>query len=154
MRHMAWPDLPAVHAIEESSFPTTAWSMETFWSELAGVPDTRCYWVAVERDQVVGYTGLMASPPDSDIQTIAVAVTHRGRGVGDQLMVTVIAEATRRRCRWLMLEVEADNDPARSLYERHGFEALARRTSYYGPGHDALVMRRSLGKPDEVGLRG
>ena len=97
--------------------------METLWSELAGVPDTRCYWVAVERDQVVGYTGLMASPPDSDIQTIAVAVTHRGRGVGDQLMVTAIAEATRRRCRWLMLEVEADNDPARSLYERHGFEA-------------------------------
>ena len=83
----------------------------------------------------------MVIAPDADIQTIAVAVAHRGRGIGGRLMVTAMAEAQPGGAVELMLEVEADNEPARSLYEHHGFETLARRSSYYGPGRDALVMR-------------
>ena len=43
-----------------------------------------------------------------------------------------------------MLEVRADNAPALALYERNGFERLALRRGYYGPGADAVVMRRRL----------
>ena len=41
-------------------------------------------------------------------------------------------------------EVAADNEAAQSLYTRKGFRSLARRTGYYGPGQDAVVMRRRL----------
>jgi ribosomal-protein-alanine N-acetyltransferase len=44
-----------------------------------------------------------------------------------------------------MLEVRADNEPARKLYDSNGFEVLTVRRRYYQPGDvDALVMRRRL----------
>ena len=44
-------------AMETSLFPD-AWSVETFWSELAGVPETRHYVVAEVEGALVGYGGL------------------------------------------------------------------------------------------------
>ena len=46
----------------------------------------------------------------------------------------------------MLLEVEVDNASAIALYDRFGFEPIARRTDYYGPGRDALVMSRDLGR--------
>jgi ribosomal-protein-alanine N-acetyltransferase len=144
MRGMRWTDIPAVHAIEQDAFPDTAWSIETFWSELAAVPETRRYWVAEAHGEVVGYAGLLVAAPESDIQTIAVASEHRGQGMGTQLLTAAMEAARDRGCGHLMLEVAADNASARRLYERHGFETLAKRSNYYGRGRDALVMRARL----------
>jgi ribosomal-protein-alanine N-acetyltransferase len=45
-----------------------------------------------------------------------------------------------------MLEVRADNAPARKLYDSKGFEVLSVRRRYYQPGDvDAQVMRLTLG---------
>ncbi|TXQ07901.1 ribosomal-protein-alanine N-acetyltransferase RimI, partial [Escherichia coli] len=45
----------------------------------------------------------------------------------------------------LMLEVRADNAPARALYDRRGYDVLSVRRGYYQPGNvDALVMRKML----------
>ena len=144
IRDFRWWDVPAVQGIEQSSFPDTAWSTETFWSELAGVPETRRYWVGESDGEVIGYVGLMVIVPDADIQTIAVASTHRARGIGARLLSTAMAEARARRCSQLRLEVAADNEPARRLYEHHGFETVARRSNYYGQGSDALILRLHL----------
>jgi ribosomal-protein-alanine N-acetyltransferase len=44
-----------------------------------------------------------------------------------------------------MLEVRADNGPARALYERAGYQVLSTRRRYYQPGDvDAIVMRKLL----------
>ena len=43
-----------------------------------------------------------------------------------------------------LLEVRVSNAPARSLYERLGFQVIGTRKEYYDdPVEDALVMRRS-----------
>jgi ribosomal-protein-alanine N-acetyltransferase len=144
VRPMRWPDIERVHRIELECFPDTAWSKEAFWAELARSPHTRAYWVAEHGDELVGYVGLMAVPPDADIQTLAVDGSHRRRGVGSRLLAAAVAEAEHRGCGSLMLEVAASNTAAQRLYERRGFEPLARRSSYYGPGRDALVMRMAL----------
>ncbi len=144
VRPMRWWDVPQVHDIEVRSFPDTAWSIETFWAELAGIPETRRYWVAEVAGSVVGYAGVMVVGPEADVQTIAVAPEHRGTGLGASLLVQVIDEALRRECGQVMLEVAADNEAALRLYERHGFTPLAKRSNYYGPGRDALVMRSRL----------
>jgi ribosomal-protein-alanine N-acetyltransferase len=151
IRDMRWWDIPAVHAIETRSFPDTAWTVETLWAELAGVPDTRRYWVADLDGQIVGYAGLMVVAPDADVQTIAVSDDHRSSGIGSALLATVIAEATHRHCSQVILEVAADNVEACRLYERHGFMTIARRSSYYGAGRDALVMRVRLGTSGREG---
>ena len=144
VRAMRWPDLDAVRPIETASFGSTAWSTETFWAELAGVPDSREYWVALEAGRIVGYAGVRVVPPDAEVQTIARSLDAAARGIGDRLLVHAVNEAVRRGCTQLLLEVAADNETARRLYERHGFEQIARRSGYYGSGRDALVMRRRL----------
>jgi ribosomal-protein-alanine N-acetyltransferase len=144
VREMRWTDIPAVHRIESASFPHSAWSVESFWSELAGVPETRWYAVATEGHRLVGYSGLMAVGADADVQTIAVDETRRGRGIGGLLLDALLEEAARRGCTTATLEVEFENAAAQSLYRARGFEQIARRSAYYGPGRDAVVMRRRL----------
>jgi [ribosomal protein S18]-alanine N-acetyltransferase len=54
----------------------------------------------------------------------------------------LLAEAARRGCTEVFLEVRVDNDRAQRLYRRHGFTGVGIRRGYYQPsGTDALVMR-------------
>jgi len=144
IRQMRWWDIEQVHRLEANAFPETSWSVETFWSELAGVPATRYYLVAESCGQVVGYAGLMVIGTEADVQTLAVAAESQRRGVGARLLDALLAEAERRGCSHVTLEVSAAGESAQRLYSRCGFEVIARRTSYYGPGADALIMRLRL----------
>jgi [ribosomal protein S18]-alanine N-acetyltransferase len=61
----------------------------------------------------------------------------------------MVAEASRRGARDVLLEVRADNPRAQQLYVRHGFEHIHTRAGYYPGGYglppvDALIMRRRL----------
>jgi ribosomal-protein-alanine N-acetyltransferase len=141
---MRWWDVERLLPLERDLFGGSAWSAETFWSELAH-PRTRWYVVAAppERpEDVIGYAGLLAPDGDADVQTIAVAATAQGRGVGGVLIDALIAEARRRSATAVLLEVRADNEPAIALYAKRGFERIAVRRRYYQPEDvDAWVMR-------------
>ncbi|MEJ5944395.1 ribosomal protein S18-alanine N-acetyltransferase [Pseudokineococcus basanitobsidens] len=141
LRTLRWWDVADVAALEAQVFGPTAWSAETFWSELAA--DGRAYWCARDADGVLlGYAGVAAAGPDADVQTVATAPAARGRGLGDALLRACEQHAERAGAAALLLEVDATNAAARRLYARHGFELLARRRDYYGSGADALVLRR------------
>jgi ribosomal-protein-alanine N-acetyltransferase len=142
VRTMRWWDIDAVSALEPQLFSTTAWSAGTFWSELAGAPDTRHYVVAEEAGQIVGYAGITIYPPEAEVQTIAVAPWQQRHGVGRALLETLLGESGARGCRRMLLEVRADNTAAISLYESFGFAINGRRRDYYGAGQDAVLMQR------------
>jgi ribosomal-protein-alanine N-acetyltransferase len=151
LRRMRWWDVDAAHRIEENLFPEDPWSVEMFWSELAGVPESRFYLVAEREDGIVGYAGLMTQPAtavghtEGWIQNIAVAGTHQGEGLGAVLLTALLDEATRRRCSEVWLEVRTDNASAQRLYTRFGFDSVGIRRGYYQPGnHDALIMRKAM----------
>ncbi|MDA8436463.1 MAG: ribosomal protein S18-alanine N-acetyltransferase [Actinomycetales bacterium] len=143
-RTMRWWDVEDVVALERELFSHDPWTPEQFWGELAHVPETRWYAVHEDASGIDGYVGLFAVPPEADVQTIAVAPRSQGRGLGRELLDALVAEAVRRGCAQLFLEVRVDNAPAIALYERAGFEPQGRRSGYYGPGQDALVLRRRL----------
>ena len=145
LRPMRWWDIEPVMSIEESVFESTAWSAAQFWGELAH--DDRAYVVMDDDEGVVGYAGLMVRPPTADVQTIAVAPRARRRGLATAMLRHLLEVAEASGCREVMLEVRADSAGAVALYEIHGFEVIARRTSYYGPGLDALIMRRARETP-------
>ena len=145
LRPFRWWDIDAVLPLERTLFARDPWTAAGFWSELAGVPDTRCYLVAESDGRVVGYAGLFATADSADVQTLAVHPDVQGQGLGTTLLAALTDEAVRRGAATLLLEVRADNLVALRLYERHGFERLALRRGYYGPGADAVVMRRRLG---------
>lgn len=142
IRPMRWWDVEAILPLERDLFGPTAWTAETFWSELAA--PGRWYVVASDGadDEPAGYAGLMVAGADADVQTIAVSRAAQGRGVGSALLDALVAEAARRGATSLLLEVRADNGPAIALYTSRGFERIAVRRRYYQPGDvDAHVMR-------------
>lgn len=139
VRPMRWWDIPRVHHIEEACFPQDCWSVDQFWRELAG--ETRDYAVAEESGTVIGYAGISTLPPDSDLQTLAVAPHHQGSGIGRRLLASMLARARSRGASCMILEVRADNTAAQKLYSDAGFESIATRSRYYPDGSDALIMR-------------
>jgi ribosomal-protein-alanine N-acetyltransferase len=142
---MRWWDIEAVMVLERELFGDETWTDAMYWSELAE-RDTRLYLVDDDGGIVTAYGGLCTYPPyEAYIQTIGVAEAAQGRGVGTALLVALLDEARRRGVAHVDLEVKADNDTARRLYERHGFVEIAVRRKYYQPsGIDAVVMRLDL----------
>ncbi|WP_270886234.1 ribosomal protein S18-alanine N-acetyltransferase [Pedococcus sp. 5OH_020] len=146
MRDLRWTDIEALSALETELFPADAWLAKTWWSELAGRP-RRCY--LVEEDEsgaLAGYAGVDLAGEVADIMTLAVAPSAQGRGVGRRLLEGLVERAAADHAAYVMLEVRADNEPARRLYGARGFGVLNVRRRYYQPGDvDALVMRLALG---------
>ena len=143
---MRWWHIGQLIGLDTELFGAESWSDRLFWSEL-GQTDTRCYLVALDGDELVGYAGLCDYPDEAFVQTMAVAPSHQRAGLGARLLLALLAEAERRRQPTVRLEVRADNLPAQALYARHGFTRTGVRRGYYQPsGTDAWVMtRRSPG---------
>lgn len=148
VRPMRWWDIERLLPVEQALFPQDAWSAEQFWSELAGVPATRHYLVAEVAEKMVGYAGLFATRHEADVQTLAVAPDHQGRGLGGRLLRALLFEARRRGVGEVLLEVREDNVAAQKLYAAHGFERISVRRGYYRPAPggahavDAVVLRK------------
>jgi ribosomal-protein-alanine acetyltransferase len=144
-------DLPEMISWEGLLFGTDAWSPEVMVAELS---HPASYYLVARPDgddAIVGYAGLRAGNRggDGDIQTVAVAPEHRGKGLGRLLVEALLSEARERLVSAVFLEVRADNDAARGLYASLGFQEIDRRTGYYQPdGVDALVMTLVLGTPE------
>ena len=154
LRRFRWWDVEAAHALETELFPD-AWSVETFWSELAHVPETRHYVVAEDAGALVGYAGLAVVGNQADVQTIAVAPAGQGQGLGRVLLDALVVEGRRRAATEVLLEVRDDNESAQALYRRAGFERIGVRRAYYQPGGtDALVLRLKLRGRDVHGGAG
>jgi [ribosomal protein S18]-alanine N-acetyltransferase len=139
-------DASDIYQLEVKLFPLDAWSKHTIDNELAH-PDS--YYLVLRNDlsqHLVGYGGLRASETvggQGDIQTMAVDSDYQGRGFGSMLLEALLVEAWKRGVDEVFLEVRADNDVARGLYDRAGFREIARRPGYYQPGSvDAIVMRK------------
>ncbi|EWT04773.1 alanine acetyltransferase [Intrasporangium chromatireducens Q5-1] len=146
LRDLEWTDLETLAVLERELFADDAWSVESWWHELAGRP-RRDYVVAVDGDgQIVGYAGLDRAGETGDVMTVAVVPAARGRGLGHHLLGELVRRAELSGIRSLLLEVRADNASARRLYERNGFDVISVRRKYYQPdGVDALVMRKLIG---------
>jgi ribosomal-protein-alanine N-acetyltransferase len=148
LREVTWRDIPRLVELETELFADAAWSAESWWAELAGRP-RRSYVVLEGGDGIEGYAGVDLGGDVADVMTVAVVPGWRGRGLGDLLVGELVRRAGKSGAGSVMLEVRADNGPARRLYERHGFEEVSVRRRYYrqpdGPDVDALVMRRRLG---------
>jgi [ribosomal protein S18]-alanine N-acetyltransferase len=143
VREMTLDDLPGVMELENLLFSDDAWSEETYRGELADPGGTRHYVVAEEAGVLAGWAGLAAAGGQGDVLTIGVRPELQGRGLGAALLTELLDEASGRGCGQVFLDVRADNDRARRLYERMGFTAVGVRKRYYQPsGVDAIVMVR------------
>src|SRR3974390_1192588 len=96
----------------------------------------------------VGFSVSRLAADEAEILSIAVAASHRGRGLSGKLLLTHLGHLAGRGVRTGFLEVEENKQPARRLDERAGFVVIGRRERYYGQSGgeplNALLMRRDL----------
>ncbi len=149
LRELRWTDIPTLVAAEQELFGPHAWTAGTWWQELAARP-IREYFVIDDGEQLLGYGGVNHGGEVADIMTVAVLAAAQGAGHGRRLLDELEGRARARGAAFVMLEVRADNAPARTLYERNDYQVLSTRPRYYQPGNiDALVMRKEVGNERE-----
>eukprot|EP00601_Ochromonadales_sp_CCMP2298_P002713 CAMPEP_0173188090 /NCGR_PEP_ID=MMETSP1141-20130122/11072_1 /TAXON_ID=483371 /ORGANISM="non described non described, Strain CCMP2298" /LENGTH=160 /DNA_ID=CAMNT_0014112001 /DNA_START=137 /DNA_END=616 /DNA_ORIENTATION=+ len=83
-----------------------------------------------EGDEMQGYMAMLA-----------VDQAYRQRGIGRQLVVMVIDRMIQDGCREVMLETEASNLGALSLYTKLGFAKDEKMAKYYLNGGDAYRLK-------------
>lgn len=149
LRPMHWLDIATATQWEPEIFGADAWSAETLWSELAGVPDQRLYVVSQCDDELQGYAGLILAGAECDVATVVVGERARGRGIGRAMLVNLLQQAAALGVARCHLEVRTDNAAAIDLYRGLGFSVIGQRDGYYRDGTGAMTM--SLDLPlDEV----
>ena len=127
--------IPAIAAMEKRCFAADPWPEEIIarWRDR--------FLVALEGDELLGYGALSAILDEGSLDNIAVAPEHRRQGVGEALLLEVIRRCREQGLAVLYLEVRASNAPAIALYEKHGFQPVGVRKSYYEkPREDAILM--------------
>jgi ribosomal protein S18 acetylase RimI-like enzyme len=110
-------------------------------------PTTRA-WLAFDDGEpiglCVGFVGFSTfqARPLLNIHDLAVVPGRRGGGVGRALLAAAEAHARAAGCCKLTLEVQDDNLPARTLYERFGF-----RDVVYGDSGPTRFLAKAIVAP-------
>ncbi|MBU0951676.1 MAG: ribosomal protein S18-alanine N-acetyltransferase [Elusimicrobia bacterium] len=133
-------DISQIVEIENESFPDP-WSKEKFRQEL--VLKFSYFFTAKIGEEITGYIGLWHIADEGNIVSLAVKKNRRKEGIASQLLGHVMNFAHQKGILDLYLEVRLKNLPAQNLYTKFGFEAVYKRTAYYGDD-DALVMHKRI----------
>src|SRR5579862_4477818 len=137
IREMSPSDISAVSSILRDSAEASHWTHESILESAR----TGIAWVAEQEGRVIGFLIGRGVADEFEILNLAVAKSHRRRGVATQLLETMTARQQRTGARRAYLEVQASNEPAIALYIHHGFRQNGRRVRYYqNPVEDALVF--------------
>ena len=116
------------------------WSYNILKNELLN--DKTTYIVAKENHQIVGFAGIMTCLDEATLNNIVVKKSCRGRGIGGELLDTIIELCADLNMKTLTLEVDSSNIPAISLYKKFGFQNLGIRKKYYNHTSDAIIMTK------------
>ena len=93
------------------------------------------------RQYIKGFAGLWIMADEAHITNIAVRGIHRRQGIGELLLILVIALVMELNARIITLEVRASNTAAQNLYHKYGFAQVGLRRGYYTDnGEDAVIM--------------
>lgn len=92
-------------------------------------------------------TERVVRPPEAGdyyVGHLGVALQWRGQGLGTALVEWFIAQARRRGCPRVALDVAVDNPRAQALYERLGFRVVHERASTLHNAYGAVPAQRRM----------
>ena len=137
-------DLEAVMEIERRSF-AQPWTPGLFLHELK-VPFSRTILARSSpgEPELLGYICRWLIGDEVQILNLAVHPDQRRSGIGRALVEQILQEAEQQGVRVVTLEVRRENASAIALYRSLGFSESGVRRNYYGRGHDAIIMHRTL----------
>lgn len=113
------------------------WTQEKMLAELLQA-DHVC--LLEQNAQILAFIVLRELPDAWEVSALAVDPVFAGQGCMTDLLSDVIERFTRGdKGRDLWLEVHAENQPARKLYQKLGLVEVGRRLRYYSDGGSAIL---------------
>ena len=150
---MTESDLDAVMAMEANSHQHP-WSRKNFSDSIKSGHWAYCLREVNDPDKrILAYCILLPAVDDLHLLNITVDTDLRKQGIGLRLMSAIQSIANNLSIPRILLEVRPSNRAAIALYERAGYEELARRKAYYpvesssGAREDAIVMTKTIDYP-------
>lgn len=139
-------DVPALLDIERASF-ATPWTLgeieEELYKPLARV------WVAEVEGRLAAFGIQWFVVGEAQLANIAVHPDFRGRGLGKEMMIRLLANARSEGMEKMTLEVRTGNTAAIELYLALGFIETCRRPHFYEDQDEAILMEKPIGPADE-----
>lgn len=144
-------DIEQLEELEFDCFDEDAFSLRR-WRHLLQSPSAHT-WVleetgppCVEGQQLLGYAMLLtrANSQRARLYSLAVHPAARASGNGRRLLKRLEETAMALGCRDIVLEVRADNRPARALYRKTGYSLNRWVDDYYSDGCAAWRMLKTL----------
>lgn len=122
-------DHPGVISAVKASYDSLGYTMDftEFDSDLASIPATYQdsggeFWVLEDEGLVAGCVGVTRETAEScELHRLYLLPSHKGRGLGRQLIETVVSWCRAERCRELFLWSDIKFETAREVYIRCGF---------------------------------
>ncbi len=138
-------DVDALLRLEEAAFATDRLDRRAFRHAVVS-PTILALAAGPEGGDLAGYVlvQLRRGSRLARLTSVAVAPARAGRGLGRALLRGAEAAAREAGCDRLRLEVRADNEAARRLYQSAGYTRFAVVAAYYEDGEAAWRYERRL----------
>ena len=134
--------LDDIVSIEKSAF-NKPWTKNQFMNDIQSELDSE-NWVYVIDKLVAGYIFGWIIQSEFHLNNIAVHPEYLRRSIGKNLIQHIIARVILRNVGVILLEVSAENIPARECYQSLGFNQMGIRKDYYSKGDDAILYNLEL----------
>ena len=137
-------DLDDIYELDMQTF-AMPWSKEALSYDILE-NDNAFVIVAEYEGEFAGYADIWTVLDEADLNSIAVRVDFRRKGIGDAIMLAMTEILSANGVATINLEVRVSNMPAIKLYKKYGFNECGVRPGYYlDNGEDALIMKRETG---------
>ena len=133
-------------SVERRCFEDEAWSEAMFKESM--LSDGMVFFGAFVEEKLVGYLALKVCFEIADLEKMCVLPAFQQLGMGLQLIKNATDYAVANGVEKIFLEVNEQNVPAISLYQKSGFRREGVRKNYYNTKRfatrDAIVMSKTL----------
>ena len=137
-------DLDDIYELDVQTF-AMPWSKEALSYDILE-NDNAFVIVAEYEGEFAGYADIWTVLDEADLNSIAVRVDFRRKGIGDAIMLAMTEILSANGVATINLEVRVSNMPAIKLYKKYGFNECGVRPGYYlDNGEEALIMKRETG---------
>lgn len=129
-------------ALEKSVF-SDAWSSQAITDTLN--QNQAVIFAAWNKEELIGYIILYYVLDECEIVRIAVTPSYRCQGAAKALLLTAEKFCLENEIQKIFLDVRESNTPARTLYQKHGFQIDGIRKNFYtNPSENAILMSHRL----------
>ena len=101
-------------------------------------------YILKNKKEPLGFVSVMKLVDEVEILRVVVLKQARLLGLGQKMIMQLKEIFRQNNFKSILLEVNSQNFPAFSLYQKLGFIKVGQRKDYYGSGQDAILMRLDI----------